>query len=471
MISHNPRNQFSQGLAYGPGRARHPHLWNGLDYLYVPSVGNQGMSLYNFALGKRGEDGIMTNMASTAWRGRSIFLDGGNDFIDMDSFEDDPKVISFMCWARFDSPNDANQSLALFGHRALSGTTPLIQLILQASAGVPVDVRLQYRSSTSGVATIIDTNITTFTEWHHYAFVFDNNNGDFRLYTDGQLIGANTGVVSGNFSSTKTRLGHFFNGAANGHFKGDLDDVRIYSRALTTNDFQQALVASPLDLPPTIHAFLPPSGTVFQATGAIVAQATVVGAAIRKQQATGSVPAQATVIGNAIKKILASGLIPAQANVVGAATRTQQATAAIIAQALVQGNATILSDFDPIYSTTAPNKVEFVQVQRTAAAGSATDTISGLLGKPILVHCIMFDDATVIIGSTGWSDGSNNWCKWTDDGGAGSTEEKLGRIEQNASAQGYTLVANNFTKNSLDLVWGVIGSGRAATANLLIAYR
>jgi len=106
--------------------------------------------------------------------------------------------------------------------------------------------------------------------WHHAAFTKNGSDNRLRLYFDGNLIGTSTSECAGtesctdslNIGSAGATIGEYFNGI--------IDDMRIYSRALTSDEittlYQTTLsdnqsatlcIILPTDAPPgtyTIHA-------------------------------------------------------------------------------------------------------------------------------------------------------------------------------------------------------------------------
>ena len=73
-------------------------------------------------------------------------------------------------------------------------------------------------------------------EWHHVALVQDTAADEVRVYVNGSLVvtDGGTGPVNG----TTGDLGLGVRGDGFGQFVGDVDDVRIYSRALSTSEVQ-----------------------------------------------------------------------------------------------------------------------------------------------------------------------------------------------------------------------------------------
>ena len=84
-------------------------------------------------------------------------------------------------------------------------------------------------------------------KWHHFAAVYDG--AEFRLYVDGNPDGseASTGPIT--VSTYNVFIGE--NSQATGrHWNGQIDDVRVYSRALTEAEVKSLI-------PPKLKAYDP----------------------------------------------------------------------------------------------------------------------------------------------------------------------------------------------------------------------
>jgi Concanavalin A-like lectin/glucanases superfamily len=75
--------------------------------------------------------------------------------------------------------------------------------------------------------------------WHHYAYTCDGTT--HRLYIDGTLLASST-VVPQTAAVANLQFGHWTGGQE--YFSGQLDDVRIYTRALSATEVQ-ALAQQP----------------------------------------------------------------------------------------------------------------------------------------------------------------------------------------------------------------------------------
>jgi concanavalin A-like lectin/glucanase superfamily protein/IPT/TIG domain-containing protein len=95
--------------------------------------------------------------------------------------------------------------------------------------------------------------------WHHLAATYDGAN--IRIYVDGSLVTTSTSAISGALGSNTSAvlLGGKL-GAADPYFKGFIDGVRVYSRALAAADITDLVGVPPA--PPTITSFTPTSAAV-----------------------------------------------------------------------------------------------------------------------------------------------------------------------------------------------------------------
>ena len=118
----------------------------------------------------------------------------------------------------------------------------------------------------ASIASVNDGN------WHHVAFTVDGSGN--QLYIDGVAAArtfttgsaATTAFISALNSKTNTTIGAYNNGAINGEFLGTLDDVRVYSRALTSGDMAQLYATSndaPINVVPGAQATSEDTNLVF----------------------------------------------------------------------------------------------------------------------------------------------------------------------------------------------------------------
>ncbi|MDD5031576.1 MAG: polysaccharide deacetylase family protein [Patescibacteria group bacterium] len=85
---------------------------------------------------------------------------------------------------------------------------------------------------TSATSYLSSNQALVANNWYHVAFTFKN--GERKIYVNGQLRATN--AISGTMSAANqtTAIGKTFNGAD--YFKGKIDEVKIFNRALTENE-------------------------------------------------------------------------------------------------------------------------------------------------------------------------------------------------------------------------------------------
>lgn len=75
------------------------------------------------------------------------------------------------------------------------------------------------------------SNIAVLNQWQHVAGVW--NGSELRLYLNGVLVGTTTGVTGSSFKSNLINPIHIGTNLSNEKYTGNLDEIRIWSRALT----------------------------------------------------------------------------------------------------------------------------------------------------------------------------------------------------------------------------------------------
>ncbi|ELS02293.1 laminin G domain-containing protein [Xenococcus sp. PCC 7305] len=130
-------------------------------------------------------------------------------------------------WIKAD-PNQGNSSIM---EKWSSGGVGYPFIIRYNSTGTITLARYDGSSN----PTIISTATINDGEFHHVAFVKEGN--DLKLYIDGQLDGTTVDTTTGDTTNTSS----LFLGSVNNsfHFKGELDDLRIWNVARTEAEIQQ----------------------------------------------------------------------------------------------------------------------------------------------------------------------------------------------------------------------------------------
>ncbi|MCA0131462.1 LamG-like jellyroll fold domain-containing protein [Winogradskyella alexanderae] len=160
-------------------------------------------------------------------------FDGIDDYLSTPEFINGQNQVSIMAWVKSDSGNTSNMTIG--------GEDTGCKLWLQ-SGNVP-----SFTISTVGNSpATISTSAINFDEWHHISGTYTSATGKLNLYIDGELV--NSGSVGGSgavIQSSGTANGNFEVGRTSAvianrqYFKGDIDEVRVFDKALTDSQIQQ----------------------------------------------------------------------------------------------------------------------------------------------------------------------------------------------------------------------------------------
>jgi len=94
--------------------------------------------------------------------------------------------------------------------------------------------KIQFYTASNGWNTIADS--PSKNEWHHYAWLFDDANSQFRLFVDGEQLGSNLTYTGTNIGGDIGIAGGYDNAAqANGLY----DEFILYERVLTEEEISQ----------------------------------------------------------------------------------------------------------------------------------------------------------------------------------------------------------------------------------------
>lgn len=93
------------------------------------------------------------------------------------------------------------------------------------------------RAWTAGGGGLFSAPLPVLNQWHHIALVGDGN--DVRMYVNGAQAASRAGITSNYGSSNDPfRIGGGVWSSTGGHFNGDVDDVRLYHRALSPQEIE-----------------------------------------------------------------------------------------------------------------------------------------------------------------------------------------------------------------------------------------
>ena len=177
-------------------------------------------------------DGLLNGDATTTQdvdRGNVLSLDGSNDYITVGSEFDQPSNVTLAAWVKFSSSaNSGGEVISIADAISIRLDDPLFGVGAQYDHGSGVSII----NADPGSSLADDT-------WHHIALTFDDDGNTQRLYIDGMIAATTNYSESINYSglhpwTTIGAHGPLINSSLD--FEGRIDDVRIYSRALSPNE-------------------------------------------------------------------------------------------------------------------------------------------------------------------------------------------------------------------------------------------
>ena len=139
-----------------------------------------------------------------------------------------PRNVSVAGWAKLTTADSVGSEMISLGDHFMlrlddAGATKAI--FYNGSAYVTASVNLTYAG----------------TGWHHFAAVFDDGHDKLMLYIDGALAATTTTTSSVSWSGlgTNTVIGRTAMAATASDFTGTIDEVRVYSYALSATEVAQ----------------------------------------------------------------------------------------------------------------------------------------------------------------------------------------------------------------------------------------
>lgn len=174
--------------------------------------------------------------------GRAFQFDGSDDYINVpdDSSLDIQEELTISFWFKLDGSSEDNQYPRAVSKGQSSTTNGAYSVFIEDGSGDPTRIGLRFIDS-SGTKHDIDTGntLTDYNDgnWHHVAATYSNSSDVGRLWFDGaEKV---TESISGDVSVRMTEDDlHVGDGNGERHLNGNLDEVRVYNRALSAEDVQ-----------------------------------------------------------------------------------------------------------------------------------------------------------------------------------------------------------------------------------------
>ncbi len=163
----------------------------------------------------------------------SIDFDGIDDYLSREAFIDGLNNVTIMAWVKTDSGNSTNMVIA--------GEDTGCKLWLENGNTPKFTVKTAGNSEAS-----VNCSAINFDEWHHITGVYSSASGEIAIYIDGALLNsANIGSTGAAIENTEDSNGNFEIGRLSSdisnkeYFKGDIDEVRVFDIALTSEQINK----------------------------------------------------------------------------------------------------------------------------------------------------------------------------------------------------------------------------------------
>ena len=161
-----------------------------------------------------------------------INLDGGNDYVDVNSWDNSGTIYSIEMWARWRSGTGD----MFVGFTSYDIWTSEGHLGFNTGSGDVYGISSTQVSNLNLVGTLKSN-------WHHYVFKFTTQVQNNKIFIDGvqQILSQQRGTT--NLTTTRTFPNEFQIGSWNNsnsyYFAGDVSTFRLYKKSLTTQEIQQ----------------------------------------------------------------------------------------------------------------------------------------------------------------------------------------------------------------------------------------
>jgi hypothetical protein len=142
---------------------------------------------------------------------------------------------SFTIWANFISGGSWTRIFDI-------GTGQTVNMFLTPANGTAGNMRFAITTAGNGAESQLNAPAMLAAGWHHVAVVINGDAKNMQLFLDGNAVATNTTTTlpSALGNTNQNWLGRS-QYAADGFYRGMLDDFRIYDRVLTASDLQQVM--------------------------------------------------------------------------------------------------------------------------------------------------------------------------------------------------------------------------------------
>lgn len=177
---------------------------------------------------------------------RAITVNGNNGYVSSDAQFTNPQVFSTEAWFR--TTTNQGGKIIGFGNQNSSLSSSYDRHVYMLNDG-----RLRFGVYPGGEQTVTSPNAYNDGTWHQVVSTLSGEG--MRLYVDGSLVASNDNVTSAEAYNGYWRFGgdRVWSGANSNYFAGSLDEVAVYSDALTAEEVQQHFLVGKNISPPVAN--------------------------------------------------------------------------------------------------------------------------------------------------------------------------------------------------------------------------
>jgi len=179
--------------------------------------------------------------------GQAFQFDGVDDYInipDSATLDSATTAISASAWIKPEVPVDADGGF-IFSRRDPT-LSEGFSVSLAQDGSIQITVRTSTSPTVSGSIFRSASGVITFGQFQHVAAAVDTSAGTARMWVNGREIAVTTILGPSTVSGTLTNVNQHYIGRRQdpalsgngGHFRGLIDDVRLYNRAITTAEVE-----------------------------------------------------------------------------------------------------------------------------------------------------------------------------------------------------------------------------------------
>lgn len=191
--------------------------------------------------------------------GGALEFDGIDDLVEVEQSSGLPihrqEAFTISMWVRGGPQVDRR----VFSEGSSSNNTPVFNIGTRSSGGSEVDLFVRAPDGSRPLSHRLSQARPFDGTWHHLAWV--DEDGQARLYVDGELDGQDFNYSRVNMSLDRTSLGAILRATDSFHFRGALDEVSLWERAL---DAEEVALLAGGATPGELGGGLPPDVTVVE---------------------------------------------------------------------------------------------------------------------------------------------------------------------------------------------------------------